>query len=162
MALFNFQSVVSEMDSNYSVIEVQLTVKRVPSAVAPVVEQLMLLIKACRLVRREDRTLETALREVFHIAVADHDSERPENTREIQVKCRCESEKEVSVTIRLAEAVKGARQVSSAGAPRGDFALESRLQVIGHWVDELRVEPDGTAIHLRKRVAGARASSTLA
>jgi hypothetical protein len=116
--------------------------RRMPAAIAPVVEQLMRVIKACQCVHREDRTVETALQEALKIAVVACDSEGLAAGDDIRVKCRCESEREVLVRFDLGMGSQGRKSV-----------LEPAFQLIERCVDEVRFEQDGTWLHLRKRRA---------
>jgi hypothetical protein len=144
MDLYNFHSVGSEANGEHSVIEVQLSMRRTLAAIAPVVEQLMRVIRACQCVHRGDRTVETALQEALKIAVVAFDGETPGLTNDISVKCRCESEKEVLVMIDLAHGTSS-RERESVIAPA--------IHLIKRCVDEVRFAPDGTSLHLRKRRA---------
>jgi len=144
---YNFQSVASDMNGDHSVIEVQLTMRRTPAAIAPVVDQLMWVIRACQCVHRGDRTVEVALHEALRIAVVMCDVRPSDRLEDISVKCRCESEREVMVMIGLARAV----------AFHGrDWGAEPTIHLIKRCVDEVYFEKDGTALHLRKRRDSAR------
>lgn len=144
MDLYNFQSVDSEANGERSVIEVQLSMRRIPAAIAPVVDQLMRVIRACRCVRRGDRTVETALQEALKIAVVACEGKTPALTNDVRVRCRCETEKEVVVVIDLAHGT------SSRGR---ESVIEPAIHLIKRCVDEVHFEQDGTSLHLRKRRA---------
>jgi hypothetical protein len=152
MELFHFNSVAGEIDSERSIIEVQLAMRRKPSAIAPVVDQLMRVIKAGRGIGREDRTMETALHEAFKVAMVGCGFA---SVGDIQVKCRCEADKEVLVTISLASApgaVTLGPAASVASASR-DLGNDRGIWLIKRCVDEVHLSDDGTALHLRKRFA---------
>jgi hypothetical protein len=142
MDLYNLLSVGSETNGEHAVIEVQLSMRRIPAAIPPVVDELMRVIRACQCVHRGDRTLETALQEALKIAVVACDFKMPGPVEDIRVKCRCESEKEVLVMISLARAM-------TSQSP--EWAIEPAVHLIKHCVDEVRFEQDGTSLHLRKR-----------
>jgi hypothetical protein len=140
--LYSFQSVGSETKGEHSVIEVHLSMRRIPAAIAPVVDLLMRVIRACQCVHREDRTVETALQEALKIAVLTCDLKTPGPREDIRVQCRCESEKEVLVMISLDRAMTSRSR---------EWALEPSVRLIKRCVDEVHFEQDGASLHLRKR-----------
>jgi serine/threonine-protein kinase RsbW len=144
-APYSFRSVRADPDSAVSSIHVELTMTSDITALLPVVDELMLLIRKSRCVPGGERDVECALREALDNAVVHGNREDPD--KQVHISCRCEPGKELSVVIRDEGPGFDSTKVVSQAITND---AQSGIPLLRLLMDEVHFERSGREIHMRK------------
>lgn len=145
-APYSFKAVRANADSAVSCIHVELTMKSDISALLPVVDELMALIRKSRCVPGGERDVECALREALDNAVAH--GNREDEQKQVHISCRCEPGREFSIVIRD----EGSGFDATTAMPQ-EIAKEGKsgIPLMRMLMDEVHFEHGGREVHMRKR-----------
>lgn len=132
-----------------------------PSEVAVVssfIEEFMQVISNCHCITGDADNVEIALREALVNAVVHGNHEDPR--KNVQVHCRCEPD-EISILIRDAGKGFDADRVPDPTAPENIQSPHGRgIYLMRAYMDEVRFEEGGRAVHMRKRAPSNRGADS--
>ena len=140
-------------------LQTELSLPSEVAAISSFLDKLMLLIKKCRCALGSEADIEIALREALENAVIHGNHENPRKL--VHVSCRCEADKGVSIVVRDEGQGFDHNAVPDPTAPGAIESTHGRgIYLMKALMDEVRFEPGGTAVYLRKKSSHSLAAVT--
>ena len=138
-----------EFDADKVIMKLGITIPAVVTAISPVVEQIMLQVRAMSCAAGKEFEIETSLREALANAII-HGC-RQDCTKEVQVCIACEETRGMLIVVRDPGQGFDPNSIPSPIMGQNVFSSHGRgIYLINQLMDEVVFERGGTEIHMRK------------